>query len=135
MEVLFVILAIFLGLRCYVVQPFRIPTGSMQPSLNGIRAIPQEGIPSLMKKIGDMVLYGGSYVHETAQKEKKIVRFVPGTKYLLLTVTNVQFDAGNPGGGGGNAPLLPQPGAPVRGRTQHPLQNLPAGRHHRQRPV
>ena len=33
-EVLFVILAIFLGLRCYVVQPFRIPTGSMQPSLN-----------------------------------------------------------------------------------------------------
>lgn len=94
-EVLFVILAIFLGLRCYVVQPFRIPTGSMQPSLNGIRAIPQEGIPSLMKKIEDMVLYGGSYVHETAQKEKKIVRFVPGTKYLLLTVTNVQFDDGS----------------------------------------
>lgn len=44
-EVLFVILAIFLGLRCYVVQPFRIPTGSMQPSLNGIRAVPQEGAP------------------------------------------------------------------------------------------
>mgnify|MGYP002917935259 FL=1 len=64
-EVLFVILAIFLGLRCYVVQPFRIPTGSMQPSLNGIRAVPQEGDPTLMKKIGDMILYGGSYVHET----------------------------------------------------------------------
>lgn len=30
-EVLFVILAIFLGLRCYVVQPFRIPTGSCSP--------------------------------------------------------------------------------------------------------
>ena len=65
-EVLFVILAIFLGLRCYVVQPFRIPTGSMQPSLNGIRALPQEGEPTLMQKIGDMILYGGSYVHETA---------------------------------------------------------------------
>ena len=62
-EVLFVILAIFLGLRCYVVQPFRIPTGSMQPSLNGIRALPQEGDPTLMQKIGDMILYGGSYVH------------------------------------------------------------------------
>lgn len=88
-EVLFVILAIFLGLRCYVVQPFRIPTGSMQPSLNGIRALPQEGDPTLMQKIGDMILYGGSYVHETASKEKKIVRFEPATKYLLLTVTNV----------------------------------------------
>lgn len=89
------ILAIFLGLRCYVVQPFRIPTGSMQPSLNGIRAVPQEGDPTLMKKIGDMILYGGSYVHETASKEKKIVRFEPATKYLLLTVTNVIFDDGS----------------------------------------
>lgn len=94
-EVLFVILAIFLGLRCYVVQPFRIPTGSMQPSLNGIRALPQEGEPTLMQKIGDMILYGGSYVHETASKEKKIVRFEPATKYLLLTVTNVIFDDGS----------------------------------------
>lgn len=94
-EVLFVILAIFLGLRCYVVQPFRIPTGSMQPSLNGIRAVPQEGEPSFMQKIGDMILYGGSYVHKTANTKKKIVRFEPGTKYLLLTVTNVFFDDGS----------------------------------------
>lgn len=94
-EVLFVILAIFLGLRCYIVQPFRIPTGSMQPSLNGIRAFPQDSNPSFMTKVGDMILYGGSYVHEVAQKQKKIVRFVPGTKYLLLTVTNVQFDDGS----------------------------------------
>lgn len=48
-----------------------------------------------MKKIGDMILYGGSYVHETASKEKKIVRFEPATKYLLLTVTNVIFDDGS----------------------------------------
>lgn len=94
-EVLFVILAIFLGLRCYIVQPFRIPTGSMQPSLNGIRALPQHGDPSLMTRIGDMIIHGGSYVHEVADKEKKIVRFVPGTKYLLLTVTTVQFDDGS----------------------------------------
>lgn len=94
-EVLFVILVIFLGLRSYVVQPFRIPTGSMQPSLNGIRAVPQDRDPTLVQKIRDMALYGGSYVHEVAGKEKKIVRFVPGTKYLLLTVTNVQFDDGS----------------------------------------
>ncbi len=94
-EVLFVILAIFLGLRSYVVQPFRIPTGSMQPSLNGIRAIPQTQAPSFMEKVGDMIVYGGSYVHEKADRTKKIVRFVPATKWLLFTVTKVHFDDGS----------------------------------------
>ncbi len=35
-EVIFVALVVALGLRTYVLQPFRIPTGSMQPTLNGI---------------------------------------------------------------------------------------------------
>ena len=35
-EVIFVALVVALGLRSYVIQPFRIPTGSMQPTLNGI---------------------------------------------------------------------------------------------------
>ena len=38
LEVIFVAVVIALGLRAYVVQPFRIPTGSMQPTLNGIVA-------------------------------------------------------------------------------------------------
>jgi signal peptidase I len=37
-EVIFVALVVALGLRSYVIQPFRIPTGSMQPTLNGIIA-------------------------------------------------------------------------------------------------
>ncbi len=112
-EVLFVILAIFLGLRAYVVQPFRIPTGSMQPSLNGIRAIPQSGEePSLTRKIGDMVLYGSSYLSEKADRDKKIVRFVPATKWLLFTVTKVHFDDGS---------VLEIPAAPAE--TQRYFQN------------
>lgn len=35
-EVIWVALVVALGLRAYVLQPFRIPTGSMQPTLNGI---------------------------------------------------------------------------------------------------
>ena len=35
-EVMFVAIVIALGLRAYYLQPFRIPTGSMQPTLNGI---------------------------------------------------------------------------------------------------
>lgn len=38
-EVIFVALVVALGIRAYIVQPFQIPTGSMQPTLNGITAV------------------------------------------------------------------------------------------------
>ena len=42
-EVLVVAISLALACKCYFVQPFKIPTGSMQPTLNGILAKPQEG--------------------------------------------------------------------------------------------
>jgi len=38
LEVIFVAVVIAMGIRAYFVQPFKIPTGSMQPTLNGIIA-------------------------------------------------------------------------------------------------
>ncbi len=38
-EILVVALAVAMGVRTYFVQPFKIPTGSMQPTLNGITYI------------------------------------------------------------------------------------------------
>ena len=40
LEVIFVAVVIAIGIRAYVLQPFKIPTGSMQPTLNGIVATP-----------------------------------------------------------------------------------------------
>ena len=45
-EVIFVSLVIALGIRAYIAQPFQIPTGSMQPTLNGITAQRTEADPS-----------------------------------------------------------------------------------------
>ncbi len=94
-EIFFVIIVVFLGIRDYIVQPFRIPTGSMQPSLNGIRAIPFEEEPSFVGKMKDLALYGSSYVNEKAETKKKITGFKGDTKFLLFTVTNVSFDDGS----------------------------------------
>ncbi|MBR4253135.1 MAG: signal peptidase I [Kiritimatiellae bacterium] len=42
-EVLVVALSLAMACKCYFIQPFKIPTGSMQPTLKGIIAHPQTG--------------------------------------------------------------------------------------------
>ena len=63
-EVMFVAIVIALGLRAYYLQPFRIPTGSMQPTLNGIigTPLPQKDWPSLPVQLWEKVMRGRSYV-------------------------------------------------------------------------
>ncbi len=43
LEVIVVAVAVAMAFRCYVLQPFKIPTGSMQPTLYGIHYSAQEG--------------------------------------------------------------------------------------------
>lgn len=91
-ESIFVILLVFLGIRTYFVQPFRIPTGSMQPSLNGICVHPVDEVPSLPVRMAHAVAYGSSYVDEKADSPKTITGYDQQTKYLLFTETVVTFD-------------------------------------------
>ncbi len=63
-EVMFVAIVIALGLRAYYLQPFRIPTGSMQPTLNGIvgTPLPESEWPSFPQRMLEKVLRGRTYV-------------------------------------------------------------------------
>ena len=73
-EVIFVAIVIALGLRAYILQPFRIPTGSMQPTLNGIIAkpLPKKDWPWFGWRWVEWVLRGRSYVHEVNEKDHRI---------------------------------------------------------------
>ena len=93
-EVLFVILVIFLGIKEYIVQPFRIPTGSMYPSLNGIRVIPCEEKPGFLTRVADWMITGSSYVEEKADSHQTIIDYRQSTSWLILTRTTVVFNNG-----------------------------------------
>lgn len=94
-ESFFVIMVVFLGIRTYYAQPFRIPTGSMQPTLNGIIVHPVEEVPSLPVRLWDMATLGSSYVEAVAETPKRLVNITDHPKYLLFTETELTFDDGS----------------------------------------
>jgi signal peptidase I len=73
-EVMFVAIVIALGLRAYYLQPFRIPTGSMQPTLNGIvgTPLPKSEWPGLPQRIVEKILRGRSYVSVEMDRDRQI---------------------------------------------------------------
>lgn len=91
-ESFFVIMVVFLGIRTYYAQPFRIPTGSMQPTLNGIILHPVDEVPALPRRMWDGLTLGASYVEAVADTDKKIVAIDDHPKYWIFTETVLRFD-------------------------------------------
>jgi signal peptidase I len=73
-EVMFVAIVIALGLRAYYLQPFRIPTGSMQPTLNGIigKPLPAAEWPSFPQRMLETVLRGRTYVRLVNDRDRHV---------------------------------------------------------------
>ncbi|MEN9975600.1 MAG: signal peptidase [Verrucomicrobiota bacterium] len=73
-EVMFVAIVIALGLRAYYLQPFRIPTGSMQPTLNGIigKPLSADQWPGFPQRMIEKILRGRSYVRVVNDKDRHI---------------------------------------------------------------
>ncbi len=88
LEVLFVAVVIALGIRAYFLQPFRIPTGSMQPTLNGIvgHKLPGEEFPSFPVKVWQAVTEGRKYIHRELNNSPS------ENRYLLPHPDNVPGD-------------------------------------------
>ncbi|MBE6409569.1 MAG: signal peptidase I [Akkermansiaceae bacterium] len=94
-ESFFIIMVVFLGIRTYYAQPFRIPTGSMQPSLNGIIVKHVDEIPPLPQRLWEKITRGASYVEAVADIPKRIISISEHSKWILFTETVLTFDDGS----------------------------------------
>ncbi len=74
-EVLVVAISMAMACRTYFIQPFKIPTGSMQPTLNGVTARPQEGkrwYDHPPMNLVNLALFGERYVEVKARNSGRL---------------------------------------------------------------
>lgn len=95
-EVFLVAIVIAAGVRAYFLQPFKIPTGSMQPTLYGIVGERTEAPPpNILQRAVEFLWLGRSYFDVVAKEDEAVTGMKENTYLNFFTFTDISCESGN----------------------------------------
>jgi signal peptidase I len=94
-EAIVVAVALAVGFQAYFLKPFKIPTGSMQPTLYGMTGHPTDSPPpNPLSRTIDFVRLGRTHLDLVASREEQILGLTERTSLNFFTFTEIVTSSG-----------------------------------------